>query len=52
METSPRAALVLRGPLDYDSGDTNFVLTIMASVRKSYLFYWHVLFLKYRITIK
>lgn len=32
LESSPRAALVLRKPLDFDAGDTSFNLTIMAAV--------------------
>ncbi|XP_046673716.1 cadherin-89D isoform X2 [Homalodisca vitripennis] len=31
LENSPRAALVLRKPLDFDTGDTSFNLTIMAA---------------------
>lgn len=31
-DTNP-ASLLLRNPLDYDAGDTHFVLTILASVR-------------------
>ncbi|XP_054267149.1 cadherin-89D-like [Macrosteles quadrilineatus] len=31
LENSPRAALVLRKPLDFDTGDTAFNLTIMAA---------------------
>uniref|UniRef100_A0A1B6ECX7 Cadherin domain-containing protein n=4 Tax=Clastoptera arizonana TaxID=38151 RepID=A0A1B6ECX7_9HEMI len=33
LETSPKPALVLRGPLDFDTGDTHFMLTILASDR-------------------
>jgi hypothetical protein len=32
MESSHRAVLVLRRPLDYDAGDREFNLTLMASV--------------------
>jgi hypothetical protein len=32
MESSHRAVLVLRRSLDYDAGDREFVLTLMASV--------------------
>jgi hypothetical protein len=32
MESSHRAVLVLRRSLDYDAGDRDFMLTLMASV--------------------
>ena len=32
MESSHRAVLVLRRSLDYDAGDREFTLTLMASV--------------------
>jgi hypothetical protein len=32
MENSHRAVLVLKRPLDYDAGDREFTLTLMASV--------------------
>ncbi|XP_075211152.1 cadherin 89D [Lycorma delicatula] len=35
VEGSPRASLVLRNPVDYDMGDTNFLLTLLASDRGS-----------------
>lgn len=37
LESSPRAALVLRKPLDFDAGDTTFNLTIMAAVSTIHL---------------
>lgn len=32
LEDNNPASLLLRNPLDYDAGDTNFLLTILASV--------------------
>ena len=34
LESAHRAALVIRKPLDYDTGDKEFLLTLMASVRR------------------
>jgi hypothetical protein len=33
LESSHKAALAVKKPLDYDAGDKNFTLTIMATVR-------------------
>jgi len=35
LESSHRAALVLKAPLDFDAGDTEFNLTVVASVSKT-----------------
>lgn len=40
LEDNNPASLLLRNPLDYDSGDTNFVLTILASVSRCYIFFF------------
>ena len=44
LEDNNPASLLLRNPLDFDAGDTQFVLTILASVRRVFYFTsrWYV----------